>query len=142
MRERKKRDMYKTADGITYLTKGEARTYVGNRSDAWLDARVHNGLLEARTLPGNSRYKYYKKSELDALLTPKPVHDTHIPEDADFLTIQQFASKLQVQASYIHRLVKTGKIAAINVSGEERQGAIWRIPREEYERFVREREKA
>lgn len=130
---------YRHQNGADYLTRAQAALYVGH-DPKWLKARVQRGILEEYALDGNSRTRYFKRKELDALTAPHVIETQEsLPEDVDMLTLPQVAHRLQVAISTVHKWKREGTLAVINLADKTGQGAILRVRKEEYARFVEER---
>lgn len=132
---------YTLMHGEAYLTRPQAEVYVG-RGEKWLQARVEAGKLKKYTLD-DTHTRYYKRAELDALIKPQVVEEHEAAYDeTDYLKYSDVAHRLSVSTGYIYKLVHEGKLHATNISGKVGRGAVYRIHKNEYARFVREREQA
>lgn len=134
-------DHFYEQDGQEYLTKGQVLAYAGYKSDHWLYARIHDGRLTQIPIDGKT---YYARKELDELLTPQVPEQQHSRhrEEEEYVRIKDVAERMHFSKSYISRLVRDGEIKAINLSGKQGRGADYRIHKNEFARFMREREKA
>lgn len=127
------------------LTMTEAIAHT-HRSRAWVEDRIAKGIIQKQYIPG-SRRPHYAIEELDAALRFEVDEEarkepSQAPEDiTNFKTIGEIAQALKVSPAYIWQLVHKGEIEAINISGKEGRGAMWRIEKEEYERFINSRPK-
>jgi excisionase family DNA binding protein len=127
------------------LTMTEAIAHT-HRSRAWIEDRVEKGIIHKQYIQG-SRRPHYAIEELDAALHFEvDEEERKAPSEApadirSFKTIGEIAQALKVSPAYIWQLVHKGEIEAINISSKEGRGAMWRIEKSEYERFINSRPK-
>ena len=72
-RKGRRRMPYQDDQGETYYNSTESQDYLGIGSFVTFQKIVEEYHLEAKTMPGHGRAKYYKKSELDKVPRFRPV---------------------------------------------------------------------
>lgn len=60
-------------------------------------------------------------------------------QERGMMTTKQVAEELNVHIKTVRRWINSGKIEAVNIGGEDMYGQRYRIPRQEFEKFLRQR---
>lgn len=60
-------------------------------------------------------------------------------QETGMMTTKQVAEELNVHIKTVRRWINSGKIEAVNIGSEDMYGQRYRIPRQEFEKFLRQR---
>jgi len=60
-------------------------------------------------------------------------------QERGMMTTKQVAEELNVHIKTVRRWINSGKIEAVNIGSEDMYGQRYRIPRQEFEKFLRQR---
>ena len=124
-----------------YLTMTDACLLSGH-SRQWIHTRVERGAIHRYSVPG-SEHPMYLSSEIEAAMqlslgeAVTPQQKSTLPE---YYSIPYIASRLGVTRAYVWQFVHAGEIPAINISGKVGRGAMWRIRKEDAEKFITSRQ--